>query len=744
MKKLALVLFLGALITCGKAYAASNPENKIIASPENGKKSHPYLFFNKEDIPGMRRAAATTHKKYFDDLKKWGDRYIGFNPLPAGQLPDNIDIMQVYCENSMSYIFNMSLLYQLSGDQTYLKAARKWILEFATYPYEIKGNFCVGAYAIAFASGYDILYNELGPSERARLSTLLAAVVERGKKGTISDWWAGISLNHDHWLPVTGLAVGAAALYYENENAPGWLNYFLDIFKTDMGIVGDDGAWTEGTANWVYAMSLPYVFCDVYKRLTGINMFQLPMIRNGMYYRLYSWLPDNSYVYHHDSFVNGRYNVLGAVSSHILHKLATENKDGHIQWLALQDEILDLKDLNEDKPVKSDWELSKNSMVPYIHCLGWNFLWYDPKIKPETPDNLPLYHYFPNQGLVNIRSGWKNSDVVFSFTCAPVGGHNAFKAVAEGNKKILSNFGHSHAQANAFDIYAYGTYLAVPTSYGPIDSKFHSTLTIEGADQQRSPKFEASITKAEFKKDYSYIIGDAAKCYPSDINLESWCRHIAYLKPNVFIIADILKANQTASNNKSTIWHLDYNPEITKATIDSANQTITIAGKSVLKADLLYPSDLKFEEKKVGWSARQVNALVTNIFASKKDNQFLAVLSALENNQTKAPLTRLIKSENSIGAVVDNGNLSSAAVFCLDNNSGDFELAAQAKTTFYLFSYLPNSSYDISVSSKPKDNGLFVYTVSVKKGSKFSTNSDGTMVLLLDKSKNPTLRPIKE
>jgi hypothetical protein len=730
MKKIAMIGFL-------VLFCMISIFNHLSALPQV-KKSHPYLYFNKEDIPALRHAAATTHKHYFDILKKWADIYVEFNPLQASELPSNIDIMQIYCENSMSYIVNMSLIYQLTGDQNYLKAAKKWTLEFSTYPSEIKGNFCVGAYAIAIASGYDMLYNELDQKDRDRLSTLLAAVIERGKKGTVSDWWAGISLNHDHWLPVTGLGVGALALYYENENAPGWLNYFLDIVNTDMNIVGDDGAWTEGTADWIYAISLPYVFYDVYKRMLGVDMFRLPMVKNGVNYRLYNWITDNLYIYHHDSFANGRYNVLGAASSHLLHKMAMEYKDGHIQWLAAQDETLDLKDLNENKPVKSDWHLSKNSMVPYLQCLGWNFLWYDAKVKPVAPDNLPHNHYFPNQGLVILRTGWQKSDLVFSFTCAPVGGHNAYKAALEGNKKMLSNYGHVHAMVNSFDLYAYGTYLAVPPSYGPIESNFQNTLTIEGANQQRSPKFDARLLKVELKKDYSYLVGDATQCYPTSINLDRWYRHVVFFPPNTFIIGDELKASQTSSTDKQTIWHMNFNPEWTSAAIDSINQVVRITGKSALQADLLYPSKLKFETKRVDFAARQVNASVINLFSSGEEQQILAVLFALKNGDSKAPGARLIRGDKTIGAVVDSGNTSRAAVFCLNSNDSDnsdtrnIELSAQKSTICFLFSFHPNMDYDVSVSSKPGKEGLVIYNLTVKKGKKYKSNSDGTLIVKLN------------
>lgn len=367
----------------------------VLATQAN--QTHPYLYFTLADVPGLRQAASTTHKPYFDYLKTWADKFIGFNPLPLDSLPTNIDIMQVYCENSASYIVNMSLIYHLTGDTTYLRAAKKWLLAFGSYPADINGNYCIGAYAVAVASGYDMLYNELTTAEQTQLSQHLAAIVQRGMQGTSTDWWAGISLNHDHWLPITGLGVGAAALYYEAAEAPNWLTFFLNILNEDMNIVGDDGAWTEGTADWIYAMALTYVFFDVYKRVSGNDMFQSSMAKNAIDYRIYNWLPDNTYIYHHDSFANGRYNVMGSASCHLMHKLAHEHQDGHAQWLAGQEEILDLSYVTQNKTINSDWHISKNSLVR--PCTAWAGISSGtmPRSRPRRPTICPDTVIFPTR-----------------------------------------------------------------------------------------------------------------------------------------------------------------------------------------------------------------------------------------------------------------------------------------------------------------------------------------------------------
>ncbi len=659
--------------------------------------------------------------------------------------------LQVYCENSASYIFDMALTCQLTGDAAYLHAAKKWLLTFGDYPADLNGNFCIGAYAVAVASGYDMLYSDLTPAERSRLSEHLAAIVERGVKGTTTDWWAGISLSHDHWMPVAGLGVGAAALYYENESGPKWLNFFLNMMKNDMSIVGDDGAWTEGASNWVYAMCLTYVLFDVNKRVTGEDLFQTPMAKNAIAYRMYNWLPDNTYIDHHDSFRDGRYNVMGSASCHLLHKLAHELKDGHAQWLADQEEILDLSLLTQNKPIKSDWTVSKNSMVPALHCVGWNFLWYDPTVAPTPPDDLPGCRCFPNQGLYIMRTGWRKTDVVCAFTCAPVGGHDARKAVLAGNTALLANYGHVHAQANSFNIYCNGSFLAVAPSYGQLESNLHNTLTIEGACQQRDPRYDADLLKTDRQPEYTYLVGDATECYPESIHLNRWRRHLAFLPPNIFVLGDELRVSQTSAANLPTQWHLDYDPEYS-ATVDSANQVIKVTGPSAaLTAKILYPANLTYENTVVGpgWFAKQVSASINNMFAAGKEEQIVAVLAAIPSGADGQPASRLVRGSNAVGAVVDSGAASRAAVFCINGDAGEdsltrnFDLPGQTDTTCCLFSLQPNAGYDVSVSAQPGENGLTLYTFTVQKGRMRTTNAEGTLVIRLNsaRSKNPVLGP---
>ena len=68
-------------------------------------------------------------------------------------------------------------------------------------------------------------------------------------------------------------------------------------------------------------------------------------------------------------------------------------------------------------------------------------------------------------------------------------------------------------------------------------------------------------------------------------------------------------------------------------------------------------------------------------------------------------------------------------------------MPGQTDTTCYLFSLQPNMGYDIAVSARPGENGLTLYTFTVRKGQMQTTNAQGTLVVRLNgrQSENPVL-----
>ena len=172
--------------------------------------------------------------------------------------------------------------------------------------------------------------------------------------------------------------------------------------------------------------------------------------------------------------------------------------------------------------------------------------------------------------------------------------------------------------------------------------------------------------------------------------------------------------------------------------IDSMSQTIKINNKSILHANILFPVPSNYEDKRLSWAARQVSARFNNLFATSRDNQIVSVLSVLENSAVNAPVSRLIKAENVAGAVIDSGNSSRAAVFCINTGNENspirrnFDIQALPGTQCYLFFLQPRTAYDVEISSGKVLNGLSLYTISIKEGIGLTTNNEGTLMFRLD------------
>ena len=766
----------GSATTASTPIAAAAP-NQLEVKPM----AHPFLFFSASDVASLRASASTTRKAQFDRLQAWGKQFAAFEPLATGKLPSNRDVLQVYHENGAAYIFNMSLLYTLTGDPTYLAAARKWFLTFCDYPADTGGNYSVGAYSLAVAAGYDILYPVLSEAERTRARDHLAAIVDRGRKGTETDWWAGLLVHHDHWLPAAGLCIGASAIAAETPGGVERLQFLLDHFRRAIDAVGEDGSWTEGVAlaNYTWAMATPAF--EAIRRTTGQDLFKLSVVRGYLTYRLCQWLPSptssplgDAYIAHHDSDPGGRYNVMGCASSHVLRKLAGELRDGRAQWLAAREEQVDMRNLARGD-VPATWASDRNRLQPALHAAGWDFLWYDPTVAPRPPaGDLPDHFVFPNQGLTVLRSGWEPSDVVFTFACAPFGGRRARELVLAGDTQLATNMGHIHVLANAFNLFAGGNYLAIGPSYGMSQSKDESTLTIQGYDQRREPNWDARLVRQDFGKDYAYVAGEAAECYPPRAGVKRWVRHVVWLEPGVFVIGDELAAATGTSGQEiagealapgsstppatqpepNTIWRLDYDPEHgNDVTLDQASGAFRLANADgnlgSLVVQFLSPSKIALAKEIVrqpgsNWIAyAQVRASAGDVFKSSPRANILAVMSVLGKEAEAKKVSAIAVAGRGpgaetgepgvFGAVVNQGAGSRAVVFVRADSPAPahqaltIQAVSGGKLTWLLFGLPPDAVFEATSSRQSAAGGAFRHTITVRQGAGAKTSPAGTL-----------------
>ena len=525
-----------------------------------------FLYFDEEELQTLRERSRTSPGRHFDALRAWVDANLWRRPLRGINEPFLHASSEVYFEETFSHLSNVMLTYLITGEVRYAEVARSWLSELAHYPTGGGSQYSVGPYIATLAQGYHWLGDVLTLDERGAIRVQLTTLVREAYDCSVTPdraWWYRAHLHHDFWIPVAGFGLGALALLGEEPDAARWAARAAEELQHALDLLGADGAWHEGAADWVYGLVLFLLFSDVYRRAGGASLYDHPWLQNTWRYRLYCWLPDDTYVYLNDSFRSGRYNIMGSASSHVLRKLAGEYRNGYMQWLAARDERFDYA---TERPgvYRSPYDWTTNLPYPTstMHCLAWNLLWHDPSVAATPPDDLPTAHHFANQGIVIARSGWTADSSVVTFSCAPVGGHEAHRRVVAGDKRIARGLSHAHAQATSFTLYARGQYVVVPPGYGKTASRFQNVVAVNGSGQLWGPEYDAEIRAVELSDDVDYVVGDATGTYPREFGIRRHQRHLLFLKPHFLLVADLLDADPALGNRvRHYTWQLHTNPQ---------------------------------------------------------------------------------------------------------------------------------------------------------------------------------------
>jgi len=433
----------------------------------------------------------------------------------------------------------LAMAYCMTGDKKYLNSARDFMLASASYPTWGTGNIdnrdlATGHQMYGMALGYDWLYSDLDVASRDSIRNCL---VKRGARLydlllTKQVWWHSSYLHNHQHVPLAGLATAGFALYGDNVNVDGWILLSLKKFREVMTAMPPDGGSIEGIPYSGYSAEYLLKFMSLSKDLLGEDLFKgNPYIKNFASFRLYAMIPK-------DYWESSGSRLMTAGDSprtdwygpdYLLRKLASEYKDGHAQWLA-----------NE-----MDSAGYSNPQAFFL-----NLLWINPDVKPMQPKALPPTKYFNDLDVAYMRSGWDGKESQSMFKCGSWIGHSAFA-------KNYSYSGHTHPDAGSFLIFSHGDWLVADDGYAFKRTTYQNTLVINGKGQIgegtwfddkpfRGGHEQPSIVYTASNKEYDYFIGNAKPAYPSSTHLTFFYRHLLYLKPDCWVVADEVKADSTS------------------------------------------------------------------------------------------------------------------------------------------------------------------------------------------------------
>ncbi len=597
----------GASVTVDWALPATaalpGPNRDLLSRLRSIPAEHPRLHITNESLETLREQADTTHSRYRALLLDWTDRHRNDNIRPGGPTVGES------LERAGSYVTSAALAALIGGRERDLELAREWTLAICTYPDGDLREYNLGVYAAGLARSYDWLYDEWTDDEKQQIREHLTMLIRqvylgsfRGKAG-VTRWWAPRYLHHDFWIAVGGYGEAALALLGEVEDAPIWAERAKRLFDKVFTLLGDDGSWHEGVADWCYAAAPLLWFFGAWETAVGDDLHEdNAWIENTADYRLYHWLPDDTYVHLDDSFRSGRYGPSGTASAHLLRRLASLYDDGHAQWLAEHDEPLDLME-HPPGVYQAPYESSsyshdrrRNIWSPAL-ALPWSLLWYDPSVESSSPEDLLLQKHFPNKDIAIFRTGWDDDEAVISLACGPLGGHKMAELQRAGEKFHIGNVSHGHTNYNSITLFADGEFFIVPPGYARRSSYFQNSIAVDGANFRYDIGSTVHIDTVTLEGDVMYARGDATDGFMEELNVQRFHRHLILVDGALVVIDDIRRPGGPHRMYNLLQWTLHHDPREHEVAIDGSSAVWTPRDVSDvrLRLDLLAPREFAWE-----------------------------------------------------------------------------------------------------------------------------------------------------
>lgn len=425
--------------------------------------------------------------------------------------------------------------YLLTGEKKYAEAAIKWANKAATYDPEGVthiNNFADSECMVQLAYIYDSCYDLLTPTEKA---AILKNIQVRGTN-FYNRWTNSIEAKafaaHVWQHILERFFKTAIAVKDDLPEADDWLTYLYEVYLARSPVLGStDGGWWNGNSyfsiNTITLLEIPLIL----QEWTGQDFFNRPFYKNNPYWLMYS-LPINSYS---DGFGNGtenRFNQKAEVIAYldILSRLHQNREVALFVKKHLQTTQTKLE-ADKDFPwFRLRWELPERPI-------------------PAEKLNVPQARVFPENGTVNMHTDLENAEnnLMVSMRSSPFGG-----------------LSHSHANQNAFNIQFGGEQVFHNSGHRPSmgvphytdwfkATKGHNTILIDGKEQPVGHgESYGMIPRFLHGEQISYALGDASNAYdnqiegPQKTGLETFRRHLIFLRPSTVVVYDELVADHPA------------------------------------------------------------------------------------------------------------------------------------------------------------------------------------------------------
>ncbi len=448
---------------------------------------------------------------------------------------------------------NLSLAYLLTKQKHYLEEAKRWIFTSVNYPhwgnkFLVDVDLSAAWMLFGLSVAYDWIKDDLTPEESTQLKDKLILQAERMydfKMKTEGEGWSTAYWQNHNWINLTGLATAGYALGDVYPKAQDWVTCAKNNFEKVYAYMPEDGSDYEGVVYWRYGVVWLFVYAHLLKTEEGINYFEkCSFLRETFYYRLYQAAPNLEETANFGDCHDKR----SGHSVAMYYKMAAEYGNGYAQYLG--------KRVSKDFLYREQYESKvKPGILPEA---GLELLWYNPAVKEESFETLPLVKHFEDLGLIVTRSSWDEDAVHFSFKCGAPGGKKQWEKSwelfrSEGLK--ARGLSHQHPDNNSFILHAFDTYLSVDDGYNrTVKAREHNVITVDGMGYRNEnqnnvwhdtpEEVTAEIIDFITEDGITYFAGDAYKMYVDELELTKCVRHVLYSGKGHFFMIDELASDK--------------------------------------------------------------------------------------------------------------------------------------------------------------------------------------------------------
>ena len=491
---------------------------------------HPRLMLRPEELPMFRQARLGAQKARWDELARSAEEYLRIPLIPEPPAWTNgewnaEEWRRNYAQavRAAGISETLAFCYLLSGDRRYGEGARKWLLHIASWnPAGSTGmdiNDEAGMPILHLTSrAYDWAYDALSTEDRLTMRKIFRFRGEEAYNWLHDQPYEQNAYNSHGGRMWHFLGEAAIAYYGEVPDAAKWLDYALTIFWGWYPSYGDeDGGWAQGYAYWASYVNRSTWWLDALRAALRIDGTAKPFYRNVGLFPFYVAPPNGSLVGFGDS-------------------AEAEPSPGAAVPVAY---FARMRGVPEWQWYAETWGKGEGEAGPIGFIRDARPT--PPKVTPKPPADWPQAKWFRGAGWVSLHSSLMDpsENVQLMMRAAPLG-----------------NISHSHADQNAIVLGAFGSPLLINTGIRPWygspfctewywTTKAHNALEIDGQGQPKTGAATARFIVFQPGREYDYVVGDATPGYGE--NVERYRRHLLFLKPDVIVALDEVKARKPVS-----------------------------------------------------------------------------------------------------------------------------------------------------------------------------------------------------